>query len=515
MNLKRLHVFVAWGAGRKVAPTGVYVNPDSVLARTAREMLEAHAGGAGPSAAMVRCPVCGEELPCAVGRSAAEVLFAAGLAEQSGLVAATRQGRGPESRPTSVATAFASYPGRGLDTPVVGMQAEGPFARRPVDLAFAKPARVPPPDFGYAPSIDEEPSSFGYDPPVSHIAPESSVPGGLVAAESPAPSGQTVRPGPAPSTVEEGGAPAVARPTPGEPSGPAPTPGGGDPAGPVSAAPGIWNTAGAPSPVRSEPAAPKQLSEAELLALPPSYRQQNRPFDAPQFTSSTRPTVPAGQPGPGPKPSDTPVGLALSNARSEQPAAPVQTAPTHQPGGFSRVPSTMPSGLGNVRPPGEADAGLDDPAQPTPAHHHLGPKPSGLGGRPEAAAPPPEQPEPVRSGLAGSSATPSGLSAAPDRPVPGPAAPAGRDPGPAGADPAGGPGKFVGLGLATQDATPSGLGHRPAPSAPEPPPAGRPDDSESPPPPAKPARVKRPPLEAPQMGQLNKPLTPADPPPQP
>ena len=31
-----------------MASTGTYVNPDSVLARTAREMLEAHAGGGGP-----------------------------------------------------------------------------------------------------------------------------------------------------------------------------------------------------------------------------------------------------------------------------------------------------------------------------------------------------------------------------------------------------------------------------------------------------------------------------------
>ncbi|HET6529115.1 MAG TPA: hypothetical protein VFH03_00655, partial [Actinoplanes sp.] len=74
--------------------TGTYVNPDSVLARTAREMVEAHAGGGGPRDGMTICPVCGEPLPGPSGRAAAEVLFAAGLAERSGLVAAARHGLG-------------------------------------------------------------------------------------------------------------------------------------------------------------------------------------------------------------------------------------------------------------------------------------------------------------------------------------------------------------------------------------------------------------------------------------
>src|SRR6185295_3077860 len=54
--------------------------------------LEAHAGGGGPREGMMTCPVCGEPLPCSSGRAAAEVLFAAGLAESSGLVAAARGG---------------------------------------------------------------------------------------------------------------------------------------------------------------------------------------------------------------------------------------------------------------------------------------------------------------------------------------------------------------------------------------------------------------------------------------
>jgi hypothetical protein len=78
----------------EVAPIKAYVDPDSVLARTAREMLQAHAGGRGPSDEATVCPACGEPLPCAAGRSAAEVLSAAGLAEESGLVSAFRQGLG-------------------------------------------------------------------------------------------------------------------------------------------------------------------------------------------------------------------------------------------------------------------------------------------------------------------------------------------------------------------------------------------------------------------------------------
>ena len=81
------------GAG----PVATFVKPDSVLARTAREVMQAHGGGAGPRDGMITCPVCGEPLPCTSGRAAAEVLFAAGLAESSGLVDAARGGLGPAS----------------------------------------------------------------------------------------------------------------------------------------------------------------------------------------------------------------------------------------------------------------------------------------------------------------------------------------------------------------------------------------------------------------------------------
>src|SRR4051794_10552138 len=68
-----------------------FVKPESVLARTAQEVLAAHTGSAG-----MPCPACGAVVPCPAGRSAAEVVEAAGLAELSGLVDAARQGRGPE-----------------------------------------------------------------------------------------------------------------------------------------------------------------------------------------------------------------------------------------------------------------------------------------------------------------------------------------------------------------------------------------------------------------------------------
>jgi hypothetical protein len=69
-----------------------YVNPESVLARTAWEMVQTHAGGLGPSDGMSSCPVCGEPLPCTVGRGAAEVVTAAGLAESPGVSGSDRLG---------------------------------------------------------------------------------------------------------------------------------------------------------------------------------------------------------------------------------------------------------------------------------------------------------------------------------------------------------------------------------------------------------------------------------------
>src|SRR5688500_18123115 len=96
-----------------------FVDPDSVLARTAREMLSAHAGGRGPSDARTECPVCGERLPCAAGRSAQEVLVAAGLAESSGLVSAARKGLGEPPAP-AVAPELVAWRGDPLTDPLPG-----------------------------------------------------------------------------------------------------------------------------------------------------------------------------------------------------------------------------------------------------------------------------------------------------------------------------------------------------------------------------------------------------------
>jgi hypothetical protein len=117
--------------------SGVFVKPDSVLARTAREMLDAHAGGSGPRDGMTICPQCGEPLPCGAGQAAAEVVTAAGLAETSGLVAAARQGRGPDL----------GQPGYGrLDPPLLGSDRPAPPSRVDVAMPVAgldAPGRAP------------------------------------------------------------------------------------------------------------------------------------------------------------------------------------------------------------------------------------------------------------------------------------------------------------------------------------------------------------------------------------
>ena len=98
-----------------MGPVLAIVNPDSVLARTAWEMLEHHAGGDD----MTLCPACGERLPCPVGRSAAQVLAAAGLAEFSGLVAAAREGLPVPDAPYASPLAFGSpLDAAGEDEPV-------------------------------------------------------------------------------------------------------------------------------------------------------------------------------------------------------------------------------------------------------------------------------------------------------------------------------------------------------------------------------------------------------------
>src|SRR3954464_13814049 len=120
------------GAGRTVAAKQAFVNPESVLARTARQMLEAHGGGRGPSDGYTICPACGEWLPCPVARAAAEVVIAAGLAEASGLVEAARQGRGPHAAAHAAPVSPAAPPSAASAAPASLVS--------PVSAAFSAPS---------------------------------------------------------------------------------------------------------------------------------------------------------------------------------------------------------------------------------------------------------------------------------------------------------------------------------------------------------------------------------------
>lgn len=126
-----------------------YVNPDSLLARTARETLAAHAGGAGPTDTMTICPVCGEPLPCPSGRAAAEVLFAAGLAESSGLIEAARQGLGPRPGETSP-LGLAEQAGVGPSFTEQLLRVRGLERERAADPAPSDPAPAEPDQIGRA-----------------------------------------------------------------------------------------------------------------------------------------------------------------------------------------------------------------------------------------------------------------------------------------------------------------------------------------------------------------------------
>ncbi|WP_213008295.1 hypothetical protein, partial [Paractinoplanes toevensis] len=163
-----------------MAPTETFVDPESVLAQTAREMLATHAGGAGPSEGMTECPVCGEPLPCPAGRSAAEVLEAAGLAEASGLISVHRQGLpGPaayeEEQAYASPLAFGSPPDVPAET-YDGPAWNGPSAgtpyldSSPVEVSFApaEPSLMPEPP-RYKPPV---PTGLSFDlPPVENPAP--------------------------------------------------------------------------------------------------------------------------------------------------------------------------------------------------------------------------------------------------------------------------------------------------------------------------------------------------------
>ncbi len=65
------------GGGRPAG--GGFVNPDSVLAVTAAEIIVAHGPAGEPGGAFEPCRRCGEPNPCGPVRGATQVLLAAGL----------------------------------------------------------------------------------------------------------------------------------------------------------------------------------------------------------------------------------------------------------------------------------------------------------------------------------------------------------------------------------------------------------------------------------------------------
>ncbi len=66
------------GGGARPAGGG-FVNPDSVLAVTAAEIIAAHGPAGEPDGAFEPCRRCGEPSPCGPVRGATQVLLAAGL----------------------------------------------------------------------------------------------------------------------------------------------------------------------------------------------------------------------------------------------------------------------------------------------------------------------------------------------------------------------------------------------------------------------------------------------------
>ncbi|HEY7273952.1 MAG TPA: hypothetical protein VH502_14565, partial [Actinoplanes sp.] len=163
-----------------------YVKPDSVLARTAREVVEAHAGGSGPRGGMMACPVCGQSLPCPTGRAAAEVLFAAGLAQSSGLVDASRGGLGPAGESpfgapvVPAAVPHAAQPaGFGPAAPAAPAASGVPGAP-PVPIVPVVPVAPPVPHAPVAPALSVAPVASvpvaPPAPPVAAVPPASAVP---------------------------------------------------------------------------------------------------------------------------------------------------------------------------------------------------------------------------------------------------------------------------------------------------------------------------------------------------
>ena len=382
-----------------MAPTRTFVDPDSLLARTAQEVLAAHAGGRGPTDEVTECPSCGNRLPCPAGQAAAEVVTAAGLAEESGLIAASRQGLGE------------------------------PAADEPAGTEY-RPRR--------AARDDDASPSAGPDP-----------------------------------GAKEGSFPSTA-------------------------------TAPAEEDVPGRSAAGGAVAdEAEVLAeaLPPNWRQ-NRPLDAPEFIPA-RPVQPR---------------VAGATGQNTAPRFPGRAVPPVDPASppvdpASHVPEPAVSHVGPSAQTAEPHAplpGLPGERPPSGLSAHRGDEPSGLRDRPapQAGNEPADPPGPAPSAPAPASREPSGL---PARPAPENSAPS---------RPTGGPGlgnssaRFGGAGPEQNAAPRAALSPHPIlaeAAGPgrvnRPPSAGRPA-------PVAPGgtapRAPRPKLEAPDMGQLNKPFTDKD-----
>jgi hypothetical protein len=286
-----------------------YVKPDSVLARTAREVLEAHAGGAGPRDGMMACPICGLTLPCPTGRAAAEVLFAAGLAQSSGLVEAARGGLGPAA-------------GESFGVPVVPAPvpyaAPAPAASRPLG---APPAIVPP--------VPTAP------PPAAPLAPAPSAPSAPAPVAPLAPASAAGPKAPVPPSVAALSKPSLAHPSvAAAPDSEVELP-SAEPAAIGLEAPAFEAQAAA-APAVAEPEPTQEIDP--LLLGPPIFDKQNRPLDAPQFTPSARSRA-ADEP--------TPV-QAPSRAPDQPPAA--APAAAWEPGSAPTWQAAGPPPLGHPQP---------------------------------------------------------------------------------------------------------------------------------------------------------------------
>ncbi|MGK5685402.1 hypothetical protein [Actinoplanes sp. URMC 104] len=379
-----------------MAPIKAFVDPDSVLARTAQAMLTAHAGAPG-----TLCPVCGERLPCAAGTSAAEVVAAAGLAENSGLVAAAR--RGPEPGPTAVpplrpseASPVSFAPSGVLEPPSVpapppffeplptsssfpspaasesspAFEAPVPSEYRPrrardLDEPSAGPAyrsslHVGPVDVSFSPAGDEPPSDAAAVHLLSpaEIAPSPASEPSDLTHDSPWPTQET-----APSPHEPAGIELAGRPS-GRPK--------------PEADPSAWQAGESAQHVAdvTEPSGPGR-----------------REFGAP---TSQEPSGSAGF-GPGDSalqgPSFEPGDSALLRLGSEPGDSALQESSfesggsvLHEPSGLGRFPTTEAHPYEPGRPDEQEPSGLGR-FQPVAPQHDLGApadEPSGISGRPDA-----------------------------------------------------------------------------------------------------------------------------------